>query len=43
MIFTDILNREWKCQCIGCEIASGEIVTPRGMIAETKNFRLDKI
>ena len=42
MIFTDILNREWTCQCIGCQIASGEVVTPGGMIAETKNFRLDQ-
>ena len=42
MIFTDILNREWECQCIGCAIASGEVETPGGNIAETKNFRLDQ-
>lgn len=42
MIFTDILNREWTCQCIGCSIASGEVLSPGGIIAETKNFRLDQ-
>jgi diadenosine tetraphosphate (Ap4A) HIT family hydrolase len=42
MIFTDILNREWTCQCIGCAIASGEVLSPGGIIAETKNFRLDQ-
>lgn len=40
MIFTDILNREWSCQCIGCAIASGEVLSPGGIIAETKNFIL---
>jgi diadenosine tetraphosphate (Ap4A) HIT family hydrolase len=42
MTFTDILNREWTCQCIGCSIASGEVLSPGGIIAETKNFRLDQ-
>ncbi|MCB2290895.1 HIT family hydrolase [Clostridium sp. CS001] len=39
-MFTDILNREWSCQCIGCSIASGEVLSPGGIIAETKNFIL---
>lgn len=42
MIFTDILNREWNCQCIGCAIASGEVAAPGGTIAETKNFILNQ-
>lgn len=39
-MITDILNRKWKCKCLGCSIASGEITPPGGKIAETRNFVL---
>jgi diadenosine tetraphosphate (Ap4A) HIT family hydrolase len=36
----DIFNKEWECGCLGCSIATGEVVPPGGIIAQTKNFVL---
>ena len=36
----DIFNKELQCGCLGCSIATGEIIPPGGLIAETKNFVL---
>lgn len=40
MRFNDFMNNEWTCKCMGCSIGNGEIVTPGGVIAETRNFIL---
>ncbi len=37
---TTILNQSFTCECIGCDIASGRIVPPGGVIAETEHFIL---
>ena len=37
---TTILGQSFLCECIGCDIASGRIVPPGGMIAETEHFIL---
>ena len=40
MIIKDILDNEWQCNCIGCSIATGEVIPPGGIIRETENFIL---
>jgi len=40
MIFKDIMNKQWECECIGCSFGSGELIPPGGIIAETNNFVL---
>ncbi len=37
---TTILGQTFPCECIGCDITSGRIVPPGGMIAETEHFVL---
>lgn len=36
----DIFNKEWECGCLECSIATGEVIPPGGLIAQTKNFVL---
>ena len=33
----DILGNKWKCDCVGCAIANGEIESPGGIIHDGKS------
>lgn len=38
MEITDILDKVWNVDCIGCAIASSKMVPPGGIIAENNSF-----
>ena len=40
MAFRDFLGNEWDVDCLGCDIISGKITVPGGLIYQGKNFSL---